>query len=63
MKQLKIEIRVDDTTGSNKIASAWQTVGYSREKVTDLLEMIGLIDNFKDILKDKIKTLKEIKLE
>ena len=60
MKKISIEIRVDGN--SNKIATAWQTEGYSRTNLSDLFEMIGVIDNFKNILNDKVKTLMEKRL-
>jgi hypothetical protein len=60
MKKITIEIRVDEN--SQRIATAWKTDGYSRESLTDLFEMMGIIDNFKNILSDKVKTLLEKKL-
>ena len=43
---------------SGKLLNAWKTEGYSRESISDILEIIGLIDNFKNnILLDKIKML------
>ena len=60
MKKLLIDIRVDELSG--KIATAWQTEGYSRNKICDLFELIGIIENFKGILTEKVKTLAEKKL-
>ena len=60
MKKLLIDIRVDEK--SRKIATAWQTEGYSRENICDLFELIGIIENFKGILTEKVKTLGEKKL-
>jgi len=54
MKELNIKIRVDEETG--KIGTAWKTNGYSRDNISDLLELIGVVENFKGILTDKIKT-------
>ena len=60
MKRLLIDMRVDETSG--KIATAWKTEGYSRENISNLFELIGLIENFKGILTEKVKTLAEKKL-
>ena len=60
MKELKIDIRLDEKSG--KIATAWQTQGYSRENISDLFELVGIIENFKGILTNKIKTLAEKKV-
>lgn len=51
MKQVDIQIRVDE----DKIGTVWKTKGYARDNVSDLLELIGLIENFKGILEEKIK--------
>lgn len=58
MKEINMQIRVTD----NKIATAWKTDGYSRENISDLFEMIGILENFKGILTDKVKTLMEKKI-
>ena len=60
MKKIQITIAIDEASG--KIANGWQTEGYSRENICDLMEMIGLVENFKGVLKDKVKTLMEKKL-
>jgi hypothetical protein len=61
MKRIVIDIRVDDASG--KIATAWKTDGYSSKSIQDNLEMIGLLENTKDIIKNKIKTLGERTLD
>lgn len=61
MEKIIITIAKDENTG--KILNAFQTEGYSRESVGDILEIIGLVDNFKNnILLNKLKTLMERKL-
>ena len=60
IKKILFDIRVD--TETNKIGTAWRTEGYSRDSITDCLELIGLLENTKNVLKDKIRTLTERKL-
>jgi len=60
MKQIQIEIRVDEKSG--KIATIWKTNGYSENNIHDQLELLGLMENTKSIINTKIKTLLEKKL-
>jgi len=60
MKRLLIDMRIDEASG--KIATAWKTEGLSRESISDLFQIKGMIDNFKGILDEKVKTLAEKKL-
>ena len=55
MKKLSIEIRIDEETG--QVGTAWKTNGYSRESITDIFELIGMVENFKGLLTEKVKTL------
>lgn len=57
MKKIQIEIRVDEV--SNRIATAWKTDGYSRDNISDNLELIGILENTKNLINDRIKTLME----
>lgn len=57
MKKIIFEIRVDEL--GNRIATAWKTDGYARESICDNLEIIGILDNTKNLINDRIKTLME----
>jgi len=61
MKSVQIEIRVDEKTG--RIATAWKANGYSTESITDQLELLGLMENTKNIINNKIKVLLEKKIK
>jgi hypothetical protein len=53
MKELKIIVRVND----GKIATIQQVNGYNKENLHDQLEILGILENIKDIQKEKLKTL------
>lgn len=55
MKKIKIEIIVDDITG--KIGTVWETTGWTRESISDMLELVGLMENMKSLIQDKIKLI------
>jgi hypothetical protein len=56
MEKIMITIIKDEKSG--KLLNAWKTEGYSRDSISDILEIVGLVDNFKNnILLDKIKIL------
>ena len=60
MKKLDIKMVIND--GDDKIATVWTTEGLSRNSLTDLMTIKGMVDNFKNLLNEKIKTLLEKKL-
>jgi len=60
MKKIIFEIRIDEDT--DKIATAWKTEGYSRDKLTDQLEILGILENTKNLISNKINTIVEKKL-
>ena len=55
MKGITIQIVVDENSG--KIATAMKTDGYSSESVCDQLELLGLMENTKNVINNKIKVL------
>jgi len=60
MKKIIFEIRIDEET--DKIATAWKTEGLSREKIEDQLMILGILENTKTLISNKIQTLAERKL-
>jgi len=60
MKEIQIVIRIDEKSG--KIATAWKTSSYSSESISDQFEIMGILENTKNIISDKIKKLMEKKL-
>lgn len=58
MKSITIKVVVSE----DKIATVWQTEGLSRESISDNLEIIGILENTKNIINNKIKTLMEKKI-
>lgn len=56
MKKLQIEIRITE----GKIASAIKTEGYDRENISAQLELLGLLENTKTIIQDRITKLLDI---
>lgn len=57
MKLLKIQVAVKD----NKIATKIETKGYSSEKMENQLELLGIMENLKDLIKNNIKKLADLK--
>ena len=53
MKTLKIEIAVE----GSKLATAIKTTGYSNESISDQLELLGIVENTKLIIQERIKVL------
>jgi len=53
MKSLRIETVIE----GSKLATAIKTTGYSNESISDQLEMLGLMDNAKSIIQERIKVL------
>lgn len=53
MKTLNIEIA---SNGCN-LATAIKTNGYSNESISDQLELLGILENTKSIIQERIKVL------
>ena len=52
-----LTLKIIVNNSDDGMATVWQTEGLSRESVTDLQTMVGMIDNFKNnILLKKIET-------
>jgi len=56
MKKLVIEVRVID----NKVANLIQTTGFSNEVISDQFELLGILDNLKGIIQERIRKLVDI---
>ena len=56
MKKLIIEIAIVE----DKIATGIKTTGYSNENVSDQLELLGILENTKAIIQERIKKLIDV---
>ena len=56
MKKLVIEVRVIE----NKVANIIQTTGFSNEVISDQFELLGIIENLKGIIQERIKKLVDV---
>lgn len=59
MKKIRIEIRIGKENG--KIATAIQTEGYDKENISHQLELLGVLESTKDIIKDRIDVLLNVR--
>jgi len=59
MKKVTFEILIDEK--NNKLATAWKCDGYSRDSVTDNLELIGILENAKILINERLQTIINIK--
>ena len=57
MKELKIHIKV----GSDKIASGIKTEGFDSQNISHQLELLGILENTKVIIQNRINLLLDIK--
>jgi len=57
MKRLKIEV----VTNEGKIATAIRTIGYDDNIMSDQLELLGIVENTKNIINERIKKLGEVR--
>jgi hypothetical protein len=55
MKSLKIEVILKD----DKVATAIHTIGYDDKKIEDQFELLGIMENLKNIINARIKKLAE----
>ena len=55
MKKLTIETRIED----DKVATAIATSGYRNDNISDQFELLGLVENIKGIIQERIKKLGE----
>jgi len=54
-KSINIKCVVDDEHG--KVGTAIETEGYSNDSISDQLELLGITENIKSIIHDRIKVL------
>lgn len=54
MKQLKIQVAIDEIT--QKMVTASHMVGYKSDVLSDQLEILGILENLAQLQKDKLKT-------
>lgn len=59
MKKIIFEIRIDEET--DKIATVWKTEGLSRDKIADQLMILGILENTKTLISNKMNVLAERK--
>ena len=57
MKKLKIEVSVSD----NKVVTGIGTQGYLNNSISDQFELLGIVENIKSIIQERIKKLIDIK--
>ena len=57
MKKVMIEIRIP---GGDKVATAIKTQGYSNESVSDQFELLGIMENLKNVIQERITKLADI---
>lgn len=55
MKKIHIEIMFDDK--EQKVMTIFNTEGYAKNKLGDQFEIIGVLENMKIIIQDRIKVL------
>ena len=53
MKTIKIIVRIK----SGKLATAIETEGYDRTNISSQLELLGIMENTKNIINERIKKL------
>lgn len=54
MKQLKIQVAIDEIT--NKMLTASHFVGYRKDVLSDQLEILGILENLAALQREKLKT-------
>ena len=59
MKTINIEIRVAD----DKVATAIKTNGHRNEIIGDQFELLGILENAKGIIQERIKKLIDVREE
>jgi len=59
MKKLIIEIKIND--GESNSATTIQTNGFSNENISNQFELLGILENTKDIINERIKKLLDIR--
>lgn len=59
MRIINIKIVLDEV--EEKIATAIETTGYDSKVLTDQFELLGIIENLKSIIQQRIKKLADIK--
>jgi len=53
MKKVMIEVRIED----DKSASGIKTTGYSNDNISDQFELLGIMENLKGIIQDRINIM------
>ena len=57
MKKIEIQIIVEE----DKVATAIKTNGYSDDNISDQFELLGIIENAKGIIQERIKKLADVR--
>jgi len=58
MKKLTIEVGI---IGPSQVATGIRTSGYSEESISDQFELLGIIENAKSIIQERIKKLADVR--
>lgn len=57
MKRLTIEVQIE----GDKIATLIKDTGFDKYKISDQFEILGIIENIKGIIQNRIKELMNVK--
>lgn len=57
MKKVMIEVRIP---GEDKVGTKIETSGYRDESVSDQFELLGIMENLKNVIQERIKKLVDV---
>jgi len=62
MKKVMIEVRIpgEDKVG-NKVGTKIETSGYRDESVSDQFELLGIMENIKNVIQERIRKIMDVR--
>jgi len=61
MKKITIEVRIPEGENEDKVATVIKTNGYSNTNVSHQFELLGIVENVKNIINERIKKLSDVR--
>jgi len=58
MKKVMIEVRIP---GEDKVGTKIETSGYRDESVSDQFELLGIMENIKNVIQERIRKIMDVR--